>query len=163
MRNLPATLCLTFAVLLGSEGMSWGAGFEKGIPAFIDWDPLTSMLEWQPLAEQGNADAQYKLGTIYDYWVLRNNLILVKWCKLAAESENISAKIFLDSVHKKGKGVLQIYKTAVKWYRLAAEGVCAEAQFILSSMYFSGNGVSKDRQIARKWWKFSAGRGHPGG
>ena len=84
MKRLTATLCLTLAVLLGSVGISDSADCETGNPASMGSDPLTFMLEWQPLAEQGNANAQYKLGTMYDYGVLRNNKTALKWYTLAA-------------------------------------------------------------------------------
>ena len=72
MKNLLTTLCLTLAVLLGSVGGSWSAGCEKGVPQYEGGNPLTSMLEWQLLTEQDNADAQYKMGIMYDYGGLRN-------------------------------------------------------------------------------------------
>ena len=153
-------VCIIF---IGSAGVSWGASCEKGVPASIGGEPLTFMMEWQPLAENGNAIAQYKLGTMYDYGVLRNPKTALKWYTLAAKQGNTDAQNNLGGIYNKGKGVSQNYKTAVKWYRLAAEEGCADAQFNLGSMYFSGNGVSKDRQIARKWWRLAAERGHPSG
>ena len=32
MKNLTAIFCLTVALLLGSAGVSWGAGFQKDLP-----------------------------------------------------------------------------------------------------------------------------------
>ena len=64
MRKLTAILCLTFAVLLGSAGMSWSADYQKGLDAFNKGDYATALREWKPLAEQGNADAQFNLGTM---------------------------------------------------------------------------------------------------
>ena len=85
-------------MFLGCVGTSWGAGCEKGIPASIGRAPLTAMLEWQPLAEQGNANAQYKLGTIYDYGVLRNYKISMKWYTLAADQGNADAQNYLGGM-----------------------------------------------------------------
>ena len=62
MRKLTATLCLTFAVLLGSVGMSASADFQKGLTAAENGDYATALLEWTPLAEQGYASAQNNLG-----------------------------------------------------------------------------------------------------
>ena len=148
MKKLTTTLCLTLAVLLGSVGGSWSAGCEKGVPASMGSNPLTSMLEWQPLAEQGNANAQYKLGTMYDYGGLRNNKTAVKWYTLAAEQGNTDAQNNLGGMYKKGKGVPQNYKTAVKWYRLAAEQGNANAQYNLGSIYARGEGVIQDNVYA---------------
>jgi TPR repeat protein len=153
-------VCIIF---IGSGGVSWGASCEKGVPASIGGKPLTLINEWLPRAEKGNAIAQYKLATMYDYGVLRNPKTALKWYTLAAKQGNIDAQNNLGGMYKKGKGVPQNYKTAVKWYTLAAENGCADAGFNLGSMHFRGNGVLKDLQIARLWWGFAAKRGHPGG
>ena len=58
MKKLTAILCLTIAVLLGSLGASWSADFQKGLAAAKSGDFATALLEWAPLAEQGNADAK---------------------------------------------------------------------------------------------------------
>ena len=34
MKNLTATICLTIAVLLGSVGVFWSAGFQKDLTAY---------------------------------------------------------------------------------------------------------------------------------
>jgi len=61
MRTLTATLCLTIAVLLGSAGVSWSADLQKGLTAYQNGDYATALREWTPLAEQGDADAQFNL------------------------------------------------------------------------------------------------------
>ena len=67
MRNLTATLCLTLAVLLGSVGVSWSADFQKGLDAYKRFDYATALREWEPLAKQGDASAQFNLGLMYRY------------------------------------------------------------------------------------------------
>ena len=66
MRNLTATICLTITVLLGSAGVSWSADFQKGLAAAQRGDFATALREWTPLAEQGDATAQFNLGVMYD-------------------------------------------------------------------------------------------------
>ena len=61
MRRLTAILCLTVAVLLGSVGVSESADYQKGLDAAKRGDYATALREWQPLAEQGNASAQFCL------------------------------------------------------------------------------------------------------
>jgi hypothetical protein len=61
LRNLTAAICLTFAVLLGSAGMSWSADFQKGVTAYQSGDYATALRELVPLAKQGNARAQSSL------------------------------------------------------------------------------------------------------
>ena len=94
MRNLTATLCLTLAVLLGSVGMSASADFQKGLTAYESGDYATALREWTPLAKQGNADAQYNLGGMYDngQGVPQDYKTAVKWWKLAAEQGDADAQ-----------------------------------------------------------------------
>ena len=60
MRNLTATICLAVALLLGSAGVSWSQDWQKGVTAHESGDYATALREWKPLAQQGNAAAQYK-------------------------------------------------------------------------------------------------------
>ena len=64
MRRLTVTLGVTFAILLGSVGMSWSADFRNGYAAYEKGDYVTALREWKPFAEQGDANAQYNLGVL---------------------------------------------------------------------------------------------------
>ena len=89
----PATICLTLAMLLGSAGMSWSADFKKGLAAAKSGDFSTSLREWTPLAEQGNATMQSLVGSMYaeGKGVQQNYKTAVKWYTLAAEQGSSSA------------------------------------------------------------------------
>ena len=103
MRNLIATLCLTVAVLLGSAGMSWSADFQKGFDAYLSGDFATALREWEPLAEQGDADAQYTLGVMYDNGdgVPQNYKTALKWYTLAAEQGYARAQRQVEKLQEK--------------------------------------------------------------
>jgi len=141
MKRLAATLCLTIAVLLGSAGLSQSADFQKGLDAYKSGDYATALREWTPLAEQGHADAQFNLGSMYEYGegVPQDDKNAVKWYRLAAEQGYARAQIKLGVMYEVGRGVPQDYKTAVKWYRLAAEQGNAHAQYFRGLMYEDGN------------------------
>ena len=64
MRTLPANICLTLTILLGSMGVSASADFQKGYTAYTSGDYATALREWKPLAKQGDADAQHNLGVL---------------------------------------------------------------------------------------------------
>ena len=66
MRRLTAILCLALAVLLGSAGVSESAHLQKATDAYERGDYATALRELRPLAEQGDASAQYNVGLIYD-------------------------------------------------------------------------------------------------
>ena len=65
MKNLTRTICLTLVILLGTTGTSWGADYQKGVAAYESGDFATALGEWRPLAEQGDARAQFNLGVMY--------------------------------------------------------------------------------------------------
>jgi len=179
MKNLTATLCLTIAVLLGSVGCSSPtaegglfagvsqadrqyAVFQKGWAAYQSGDYATALREWTPLAKQGDVDAQYNLGLIYDKGrgVPKNYKTAVKWYRLAAKQGNAFAQSNLGYMYEKGTGVPLDYKTAVKWYRLAAEQGFAVAQSNLGFMYHEGKGVPKNYKTAVKWYRLAAKQGY---
>ena len=122
MRKLTATICLTLTILLGSAGMSWSADFQKGLTAYESGDYATTLREWQTLALQGSAVAQFNLGLMYDEGtgVPKNNKTAVKWYKLAAKQGYAFAQSNLGVMCANRQGVPQDYKTALKWWRLAA-------------------------------------------
>ena len=63
MRTLIIIPVLLFSLFLGAS--SYSADFNKGLDAYNDGDYATALKEWKPLAEEGNADAQYNLGVMY--------------------------------------------------------------------------------------------------
>ena len=90
MKTLLTTLCLTIAVFLGVTGCQTTASspsFQKGLTAFKKGGNATALREWTPLAEQGNADAQYFLGHMYrnGWGVSQDYKTALKWWKLAAK------------------------------------------------------------------------------
>ena len=58
-------LALTIVFVLGFASPVW-ADFSDGIAAYDRGDYAGALKEWRPLAEQGNAGAQYNLGVMYD-------------------------------------------------------------------------------------------------
>ena len=109
-------ILLTLTVLLGSAGVSWGADFQKGFDAYKSGDYATALREWNPLAEQGDANAQFFMGMMYEkgHGVPQDYKTAVKWWILAAEQGNAFAQFNLGLMYRKGQGVPQDYKIAVK-------------------------------------------------
>ena len=81
-----ATMNLTIAVLLGSAGVSWSADSQKGWNAYRGGDYATALREWEPLAEQGDATAQFNLGWMYalGQGVIQDNVYAHMWWNIAA-------------------------------------------------------------------------------
>ena len=94
MRNLTATLCLTLAVLLGSVGVSVSQDFQVGFDAYNRGDYALALREFTPLAEQGDADAQFNLGLMYrnGEGVQQDHKESAKWFRRAAEQGHAGAQ-----------------------------------------------------------------------
>ena len=76
MKNLTATICLAVALLLGSAVVSWSQDFQKGLTAAKSGDYATALRKFKPLANQGNAAAQFNLGGCtktekVSHWIIR--------------------------------------------------------------------------------------------
>ena len=113
----------------------------------------------EPLAENGHAKSQRRLGSIY-LWGLgevpKDLKKALKWLKLGAEQGDAAAQYNLAGMYGRGDGVPQDFKEAVKWYRPAAEQGLPEAQLNLGGMYYEGDGVSQNYVLAHMWWNLAA-------
>ena len=103
------------------------------------------------LADQGDARAQYDLGTIYysGLGVPRDWQHAKKWLTKAANQGNVAAQTMLGVMYSEAND----YTLALEWYRKAASQGDAMAQNNLGTMYLHGQGVSKDEAEAQKWFR----------
>lgn len=74
------------------------AGFDEALTAYKKSDFKTASKEFQKLAKQGNAKAQYILGLMYrqGQGVSKDNVQAYMWLSLAAESKEKEAIKFRD-------------------------------------------------------------------
>ena len=115
-----------------------------------DPDPIT---EIRRLAEQGDVDAQFTLGVMYDRGegVPQDDTEAVRWYRLAADQGLVTAQYNLGVMYATGEGVPENDAEAVRWYRLAADQGYTNAQLSLGLMYANGEGVARDLAEAVKW------------
>ena len=101
-------------------------------------------------AEQGQADAQNKLGWMYvrGRGVPQDYKEALVWLRKAAEQGNSDAQFGLGVMYDNGLGVPQDDKEAVVWYRKAAEQGHAIAQNNLGRMCAEGRGLPQDDKEA---------------
>jgi TPR repeat protein len=100
---------------------SWSADFGKGLAAAERGDYATAIREWRPLAEQGDAKAQYNLGVMYKkgMGVAQDYGQAVKWYRRAAEQGYAEAQNNLGVMYGNGRGVVEDYVTAHMWGNIA--------------------------------------------
>ena len=155
LRTLLIGLMLTIGVSIVRAGP-----LEDGNAAYQRGDIATALRLLQPLAEQGNAYAQFSLGVMYanGQGVTQDYKEAVEWYRRSAEQGFAIAQSNLGVMYANGRGVSQDYKEAVKWLRLAAEQGNAIAQSNLGLIYENGQGVTQDFLRAYMWINLAASK-----
>ena len=123
MRALRTVVVLVLALALSTSVLA--AEWWVGRKAYERGDYVAALREWRPLAEQGHAKAQLKLGVMYSNGegVTQDYIEAVKWYRLAAEQGEGGAQNNLGLMYRQGWGVTQDYVQAHLWFNLAAAGL----------------------------------------
>ncbi|MGZ8907775.1 MAG: hypothetical protein ACXW1U_18885 [Methylobacter sp.] len=133
-----------------------GCGVEEDYEQAVFW--------YRKAAEQGNTNAQYKLGNAYFHgwhgWVEQNDELAAFWFRKAAEQDNASAQHYLGCIYGSGEGVEQDSEQAAFWYRKAAEQGHTCALACLGWSYAFAEGVEQDDEQAVFWLHKAAEQGH---
>ncbi len=155
-------MLLVCVSLLALTGQSRADSLSDALNAYAAGNFANAVNLFQPLAEKGNASAQYNLGKMYylGQGVLQDYKEAMRWSRLAAEQGNTLAQHNLGVMYYLGQGVLQDHKEAMKWSRLAAEQGNASAQNNLGKMYYLGQGAPQDNKEAAKWFRLAAEQGY---
>lgn len=95
--------------------------FRRGLQSYNSGDYAAARREWQPLAEQGNAEAQAGLGYLYfkGLGVGQNYTLAALWYGRSAEQGQPSAQFFLGAMYFYGDGVERDFVRAHAWCDLA--------------------------------------------
>ena len=158
MKNTIKAVALGLSLLLANVCVSYAQDFQKGFAAYEKEDYATALKEWRPLADQGDAEAQFYLGRIYNkgQGVTQDYKEAARLYGLAAAQGYASAQYNLGLMYFNGQGVTQDYKEAARLYGLAAAQGDADAQVNLGGMYFNGEGVIQDKVSAHMWFNIAA-------
>jgi uncharacterized protein len=148
------SVCVTAIFLC--VGFSAAADLPTAKRAYEAKDFATAFKELTPLAEQGNADAQFLLGKMY--WsgqgVLKDTGQAVKWLTASAEQGNADAQLFLGSYYLLPH--LDI-GAGLKWLRLSSEQGNQDAQLLLGKSYMEGNReLPRDPVQGEMWLRLAA-------
>ena len=101
MKNLFTLLILCTTLFVGMPAF---ADLDKGWDAYEKGDYETALREFQPLAEQGDAVAQYFLGLLYynGFGVVQDYQQALKWYTLSAEQGDSDAQYNLGVIYSNG-------------------------------------------------------------
>ena len=147
-----AFLLVTFSALTSCSG-----DFQKGFMAFLGGDYTTAVKEFTKSAEQGNAQAQFSLASMYynGQGVPQDYKQAAKWYTKAAEQGKASAQYILGLMYAAGQGVLQDDVYAHMWLNLAAadgqENASKNRDIVADSMTTAD--ISKAQSLARECLK----------
>ena len=155
-----ATVCgllgaFAIATVLGATAE--GGPLEDGIAAYHEKAYAKAAELWRPLAETGNAAAQYRLGSLYmeGNGVEHNDATAFMWFQRAANQGDATAQYNVGASYAGGTGVQKSDVDAAKWFRRAADQGVVFAQLNLGLLYAAGNGVPQDSVEALKWMELA--------
>ena len=119
----------------------------------------------QYLANQGDAIAQYDLGSLYleGKDVRQDDTKAIEWFEKSASQGNANAQRAIGFAYYTGKRLPQDYTKAKHFFEKAASQGEVNAQYYLGAIYYLGNGVRKNPVIAKEWFGKACKGGDQGG
>ncbi len=138
-------LLLLTVLLVAACEPNGAQSFERGLQALEHGDYAEAYCLWRPLAERGDAEAQYYVGWLYanGYGLRVDPLAAADWWQRAAASGHAEAQFALGHVYSTGEGVAKDDALAVHWYRAAADQGHDEAQHILRSRLMENSDAAR--------------------
>jgi TPR repeat protein len=135
---------------------------EVALQAFQEGYDDTALYLLTPLADGGNAMAQYGLADMYQYGlgVRRDSHKAIELLTKAASQGFIPAEQRLGEIYLHGRLVLQDVTLAREWLRKAAVAGDDSAQYELTGIYEHGLGVQADPVEAYAWAAVAAAHGN---
>ena len=150
--TVPLFKVIGLSLMLAVSGCT---DYRAGKDAYNRGDYETALNEFRPLADQGDAAAQFILGVLYDEGkgVPQDYTEAGKWYRLAADQGHAAAQYILGVMYAVGRGVPQNYIQAYMWNSLAAaEGfeIAITDQYVLESLMTPGQ-LAEAQRLAREW------------
>ena len=156
LRRLALVAVTALAVALPAR-----ATLDDGLDALRRNDFARAVKELRPLADKGNAEAQYRIGLMYEFGKGYPQDVAkgVAWLTKGANQGHTGAQQELGYLYSSGEGVARDDAKAIAWFRKAADLGNATAQFNLGLMIAKGDGAPQSNEEAVAWWRKSAAQG----
>ncbi len=136
--------CAAALLLVGANAVAGAApsDVKAGVDRWMRGDYAGAIAQWRPLAEAGNADAQFNLGQAYKLGrgVPANAGLAQSWYQKAARQGHEQAQVNVGLLLYNGGRKQE----ALPWIRKAVELGDPRAQYILGTELFNGDLVGKD-------------------
>ena len=159
-----ARLAITFGVLVSlSMPVTSFAGSDEAIKAYDSGEYQKALEMWMLLAYEGDAEAQYRLGTMFLHGtgIGVSTDEAVYWLSRAAEQGESNAQYLLGAIYLSGKGLRSDREHGLEWWRAAANNGHSAAQYGIGIAHLYGAGVSANSVDARKWLMAALKSGSP--
>ncbi len=133
------------------------ANYQQGMKHYKPNDAAAAARELKPLAEQGDADAQFNLGSLYyqGRGVPQNYSEALAWMRKAAEAGHLFAQVTLGSIYSEGvQGMIQKdYPQALMWLVFAASQGDMEAMELRDAMAsrMTPTQIAEAQRLAREF------------
>ena len=146
------------------------AALQKADAARRNADYKDAYALYKTLAEQGNARAEAKIGTMYAQGELgkRDMAEAIAHYDKAAEAGDGYAQFLLGVAFRNGMGVEKHDTESGRWFAKAEENLRkaalrqdAEAQYLLGIMYRDGTSVVESKKESGQWLQKAAEKGNP--
>lgn len=134
------------------------ADFRDAFDAYQRGDFRNAVRLFIPLAQDGDALAQYHLGSMLaeGQGAPRNPTMAIRWLELAARQDLVKAQHLLAKLLQAGSGVDHDIQKAVAWFRRAAILGHGPSQIALGMLYRTGDRVPADPNASYFWFSLAA-------
>ena len=131
---------------LGLVAPAAAAELDEAVAAARGGEYATALRRLSPLAEKGDARAQFDIGFMnaYGWGVQRNPAEALGWYRKAADQGLAVAQHFIGLAYVNGDGPRLDDAEAARWFTRAAAQGFAQAQYMVGLMNLDGRGVVKD-------------------
>ena len=137
-----------------------GALYNKG--GAVERNDKMAASWFEKAANQGNAEAQYQLGHLYENSQLpKDYKLAANWYHKAAQQGSVKAQARLGVFYGEGMGVSKNTNEALLWSGKAALQGNVDAQFWLGLLYKLGDSIPQNDTLARGWLTKAAAQSHP--
>ena len=152
-----AALCLAALTAPNAAASDFFDGYE----AFQRGDYDEARTIWSELAHDGDVDAQFNLGTLYEngFGVEEDAEQAARWYRAAAARRVDLARLALARLQRTGALEPEPDEDQIKLLETAARRGLAEAQYELGVAYDRGLGVTQNHATAAGWYQRAAEQG----
>lgn len=160
-RKLP-TLALATLLAMGTAAPAL-AGYDEGLAAYQRRDWAAAIRDFRPLAAEGNAPAQARLGHMLFEGLggQKDDVEAMRLLNAAAAAGEPLAQHWLGSAYFMGRAVPKDITQALIWFGRAADKGQPESLHAMGEIHFNGLGVNKDEGRGVEYYRRAAEKNWP--